>query len=473
LESAQAYLAACNDTDQTRAFHLRRQAAYQFCASGHVEKGLTTLREVLETAGLSLPSTPHWANLSLLWQRTRLRTRGLKFRERKVEDIRAEDLERIDLCWAATAGISLFDVVGGAYFQARHLEFALNAGEPFRLARALAWEACHRSAEGSRAGSTIEKYMVPARQLVERVGSQLALALLAMAEGVVAHNLGRWAAARQHLADAETLFRVRCTGVAWERDTTHAFLFWSLSNLGEYAAMEQLAARLLKEARDRGNLLAATNIATFAAPHARLVAGDAAGARQLIQEHLREWSRSGYHLQHVTALWSECRLDWYEDRLQTAWKRLEVQWSAITASKLFRIQVIRITMTQLRGAIALALARQTSGQEWLRWVTGAIRDLEQEAVPWARALAAGLRAGSAACQGKTSEVGSRLQQALQFYEEASMNTYAASTRWALGAVLGGDEGRDLQSKAVTWMRGQGIVEPEKIAALHVPGLAVN
>jgi hypothetical protein len=470
LESAQVYLAACQDADQTRAFQLRRQAAYQFCASGQVDQGLDTLREVLRTAGLNMPASPHWANLALLWYRTRLRARGLDFEERAVPNIPAEKLERIDLCWAATAGMSLFDIVSGAYFQARHLEFALNAGEPFRLARALAWEACHRSSEGSSAANESEKYLNLARKLAGRVVNPQAQALLAMAEGIVAHNLGQWASARPHLAEAETIFRTRCTGVTWERDTTHAFLFWTLSQLGEFAAMEQLASRLLKEARDRGNLFAATNIATFAAPQCRLVAGDTAEARQIIQEQMSEWSRSGFHLQHMTALWSECRLDWYDGHVPAAWQRLEERWAALSAAKLFRIQVIRVPLYQLRGALALAMCRKEGSLRLLPWAIRAERDLEQEDVPWASALAAGLRPGIAACQGKNDKVQELLEQALRRYEDVAMSTYAAAVRWMLGEMSDHEEAREQRRRAETWMSAQGIAEPERLAKIHVSGL---
>ncbi|HLW63788.1 MAG TPA: protein kinase [Gemmataceae bacterium] len=470
LESAQAYLAACQDADQTRIFQLRRQAAYQFCASGQVDLGLDTLREVLRTAGLTMPASPQWANLALLWYRTRLRARGLDVEERGVQSIPAEKLERIDLCWAATAGMSLFDIVSGAYFQARHLEFALNAGEPFRLARALAWEACHRSSEGSSAAVETEKYLGLARELAARVINPHAQALVAMAEGIVAHNLGRWPAARQWLAAAETLFRTRCTGVAWERDTTHAFLFWTLSQLGEFAAMEQLAARLLKEARDRGNLFAATNIATFAFPQCRLVAGDTAGAREVIHEQMSEWSRSGFHLQHMTALWSECRLDWYEGNVAAAWHRLEERWPALSAAKLFRVQVIRVPLHQLRGALALAMCRKEGSLRLLPWALRAERDLEQEDGPWASALAAGLRPGIAACQGKADDVKDLLRLALQRYEDVAMNTYAAAVRWTLGEMPIGDETRDQRQRAEAWMRAQGVADPTRLAKIHVPGV---
>jgi hypothetical protein len=470
MESAQAYLSACQDADQTRAFQLRRQAAYQFCASGQVDQGLDTLREVLRTAGLSMPASPQWANLALLWYRTRLRARGLNFQECSVQSIPADKLERIDLCWAATAGMSLFDIVSGAYFQARHLEFTLNAGEPFRLARALAWEACHCSSEGSSAASETEKYLSLARDLVARVVNPQAQALLAMAEGIVAHNLGQWPTARQHLADAETIFRTRCTGVAWERDTTHAFLFWTLSQLGEFAAMEQLTSRLLKEARDRGNLFAATNIATFAAPQCRLVAGDTAGARQVIREQMSEWSHSGFHLQHMTALWSECRLDWYDDNVPAAWQRLEERWAALSAAKLFRIQVIRVPLHQLRGALALAMCRKEGSLRLLPWAVRAERDLEQEDVPWASALAAGLRPGIAAFQGRNDEVKGLLEQALKRYEDVAMSTYAAGVRWMLGELPDNEEAGEQRRRAENWMRAQGIAEPARLAKIHVPGM---
>ena len=78
-----------------------RRAAMQFLISGHIDEGLAILQTVLATVGMTLPSTPLRSLASLLWRRTRLRLRGLGFRERDPSEIAAADLTRIDVCWSA------------------------------------------------------------------------------------------------------------------------------------------------------------------------------------------------------------------------------------------------------------------------------------------------------------------------------------------------------------------------------------
>lgn len=129
---------------------LKRQASTQLLISGHVDEGLALLRTILGPLGLSMPSTPRAAFLSLIRHRAMLRFRGLRFRPRDETQVSAEDLTRIDLCWSAVAGLSVIDPILGADFQTRGLLLALRAGEPVRVSRALAMEAAHRSTAGNR-----------------------------------------------------------------------------------------------------------------------------------------------------------------------------------------------------------------------------------------------------------------------------------------------------------------------------------
>ena len=97
---------------------------------------------------------PRSALGSLLLRRARIRLRGLRFVERDESQLSAEMLTRIDTCWSAAAGLSMVDTIRCADFQARHLLLALDAGEPYRIARALAMEGGLVSVSGGPAAET-------------------------------------------------------------------------------------------------------------------------------------------------------------------------------------------------------------------------------------------------------------------------------------------------------------------------------
>ena len=90
---------------------------------------------------MRLAPSPLVALASLVWRRARIRWRGLAFVARDPDHIPADRLLRIDTCWSVATGLALVDNVRAADFNTRHLLLALEAGEPYRMARALALEA--------------------------------------------------------------------------------------------------------------------------------------------------------------------------------------------------------------------------------------------------------------------------------------------------------------------------------------------
>ena len=93
-----------------------------------------------------MPRSPQAALLQLLWRRARLRWRGLRFVATPAERIDADTLLRIDTCWSVTTGLMAVDMITASDFSVHHLLMALDAGEPYRVARAMAMESAARGA---------------------------------------------------------------------------------------------------------------------------------------------------------------------------------------------------------------------------------------------------------------------------------------------------------------------------------------
>src|SRR5262249_33024925 len=155
--------------------------------------------------------------------------------------------------WSATAGLSMFDVVAGADFQTRNLLLALRAGEPYRVVRALAWQAAHTSNLGAAAWPRAARLLQAARAPAQRVRHPHALGITMLSAGVADFTRGHWATAAGQLEEAEKILREQCTGVAWELGTAHTFSLWSRFYLGDVAEMGRQSARLLKQAGERGD----------------------------------------------------------------------------------------------------------------------------------------------------------------------------------------------------------------------------
>src|SRR5262249_34202942 len=98
---------------------------------------------------MSMPRTLWQAILSWQWYCFRLLLRRLKYRQRDAAEVPERDRRRIDVTWTVSAGLSMIEPVNGLAFQARNFLLALRAGEPHRLARALAWEAALRTVNGA------------------------------------------------------------------------------------------------------------------------------------------------------------------------------------------------------------------------------------------------------------------------------------------------------------------------------------
>ncbi len=472
-EAAAAYLAAASSAGAADALDLRRRAAEQLLRSGHIDAGLEAVRSVLAAVGMKLPRSPRTALVSLLACRARVRLHGLGYVKREEAAVPADQLLRIDACWAVGAGLALVDNVRGSCFQARGLLYALAAGEPFRIARALAAEACFSSSAGGPSHRRTHRLLAASERLAHEVGHPYVLAWAASAAGVTAALEGRWPTALERCEVSEALFRDHCVGVAWELAIMRWFSLWSLAYRGDLAELARRVPLRIADAAGRGDLHAEIGHSTGLANLVWLASDDAEQARRRGDDAMARWSHKTFHVEHWWNLLGQTQVDLYRGDGAEAYARVTRGWPDLKRSLLLMVQLTRLEATHLRARAAIQAARAAGGDRD-RLLAAAQRDarrIAHEHMPWSTPLARLIEAGVAAARDDQARAHALLAGAVPGLEAAGMALYAVAARRCQGRLEGGDAGSVLVAEAEAWLRRQGVTEPARMVDMLVPGFA--
>ena len=484
VQAGEQYLEASTLADADEALMLQSKAGFNFCAAGDIDAGRAALGGVLDRLGTPLPRTRMWALVSLLWNRVRLWMRGINFRERSDAELSNEERMRLDVTWSVACGLTMIDTIRGADFQTRNLLLALKTGEPYRVTRALGWEATHAAMDGVSGRRRTQRYLTAADRIAERLNNPHAIGMAMMSRGVAAFFLGDLRESAEVCDRAATLFNERCTGVAWELDTSHAFAYWARFLAGRLREVQDRFPRLIAEAQQRGDRLAEANFTTYGGPFVFLAKDDADSAREALSRVMGEWSQQDFHVQHFTTLSAHAFVNLYRDEGLTAWEQLHCQWKPLASSFLLQVEIVRIYLLAQRANCALAAAEALSQPghaassvatydftvaQLEREASRTARRLERERPEYAKPLAQVVRAALAARAGRRDESIALLTQAVTRLDALEMKLVAAAARFQLGRLLGGTAGREHTQQAEQWMQEQGILRPDRIAAVFAEG----
>lgn len=472
-ESARAFEDAARGADPATAVRLEQRAAEQHLRGGDIATGLAVMRRVLAPFGLALPKTPRRALASLLLRRLQLRLRGLHHTERAAPEISADELSQIDACYSVAEGLATVDHVRGADFGTRSLLLALRTGEPYRIARSLGLEAGYAAARGEPGRARAEHLLAVAGDIARRIDHPHALGIVDGITGMLGFLTGNWRTAHEHCERARAIVRARCVGMTWEFDTIDFFLMWALLYQGELAELARRVQIQLRDAVERGDRYAATNLRTSFTPMIRLADDDPHEARRDGAEAAREWSADGFHLQHYNfEIFVDGQISVYLGEPAIAHRRITERWPVLRASLLTVIQHLRIEAIHVRARCALAAALDARGSERADWLSSARRDarrIAREVAPWARGWVELLRAGIAAVDGDRDRAVGRLREAVRHCEDSELQMFTAAAKRRLGELVQGDEGRALIASADSWLRGQGVRDPQRWSAMLAPG----
>jgi serine/threonine protein kinase/tetratricopeptide (TPR) repeat protein len=459
VEAAAAFLRAGEAVSGLELVELRRKAAQQLLGSGHVDEALDIYAQVLGALGAPVARTPRRALAGVILRRLQLSFRGLDSKTRAESEVPRAALARVDTFWTLGSGLSMIDTVRGADFHARHLLAALDAGEPYRVARAIGVEACFSAILGSKSAPRTAMLLSRARALVGHLDAPHAIGVCIVAEAYEAYHQGKFRRSLTLFEEAEHVFRDRCAGVAWELANVHVFTLSALAHVGAYRDISAKLPALLEEAEARGDRFAHVTL-RIGPPHVLWLAhDDPDGALRDVEDAMARWSKRGFHLQHYYATIARAEAQLYAGEAERALSALDEAWPALEASQLLRIQRLRIEAHALRGRAALA----TRTERGLALAARDARAIERERADWASGFAKLLRAGVAKHSGDAPGALTLLREASREFRAADMTMLAAATARRAGKILGGDEGRAMVAKANERLGAQEVVDPSRFA----------
>lgn len=465
-EAAAAFLDAASAAAGPAAVELRGRAAAQCLRAGHIDEGLKILDEVLPQIGLRRPATPRGALVALIWQRARLRLRGLGYRERAEADLPVATLSRIDTCTGASIGLGMVDAVRGAYFQTRGLIHALDAGEPYRVCRALATEVPYRAAGGASAHADTEKLLAMAAALAQRIGDPRARGFVKLASAIYGLLEGRFGDCQRDGEAAEPILRDECAGMTWELFNARYYpivaMFWT----GELREIGRRLPALRADADAHGDRFAGSVLRAGLVVIDAL-ARDEADRGEADAAWVGERLDASFQFQHYWGALNAAYVELYRGRPAAALAAFDACWEPARKAMVFRIQYLHVEALWMRARCVVATAAVAPPDErapLLRRAADDARRLAKLGAGWAQPMAAAIRAAIAHLGG--GDATALLAAADAGFTAHDQRLHAAACRRWLG-VLRGDAAMVAAADAA--FTAQAVVVPARLAAVFAPG----
>ncbi len=467
-ESGDAFLTAAKSAeDGSEKTDLLRLAATQLCIAGRVDEGRAIFRDAMRRAGLSLPNAGMGILPSLLFRRARVELSNLEAARDANGSGSSTQLSRIDMLWSASTSLSGVDHVGVASLQAKALLIALRAREPQRLARCLSWEAVLRASAGVTNERTVERLLTVADELANRIGEPHAQGMVGLARAWSAFLQGNFPKALQHAVPAVRVFRENCTGVAWELVMSETAISWSHVHIGDTEGARQSIREHYGDGVGRGNTVLITNFLSVVQPFVALVEDDADASAEYLREALAMWPHAGYHVQHVSLLWSWSRLHLYRGEAEASLARYEREWSPMRNALHLRGQLSRVTQLDSRGrsALTVAIGRSNASGDLVKRAKRDAEALRREQATFVRPYADRMFGLLARHEQNEVEAARLFKSAYAGFTRSGALLDAAVAQRCYGETIGGDEGQQHVAAANNAMHALGVKNTDAITRM--------
>jgi hypothetical protein len=258
---------------------------------------------------------------------------------------------------------------------------------------------------------------------------------------------------------------------AWELGTFNMALIWFLGWGGRIRELSAKVPEIMEEGRARGDVYAEVSVRCSGTAHlVELAADNPDRAIAEMARALKRWRKTFFDLPHFNGALARMECHLYAGRTQEARQLLLDDWPAIRRSLFTRkSQMQRTTLYYARGRTALAEWLRNKQDRQLRGEIGEYaKRLAKVHSPWGDALSRVLRAGALAGRERRADAVTLLAEAEQILREQNLKLLAATVARRRGELEGAGGAARIET-ADAFMRSEGVVRPDRMTAMYLPG----
>jgi tRNA A-37 threonylcarbamoyl transferase component Bud32 len=474
-KAAEAYLEASQRATPEARVQLLQLAASHFLRSGRFAEGEALVGRVLAALHVRVPTSPAGQIAAIAWERARIALLGHPTPAASGSVLDERLVRKAELYGVLALETQQYMPLRAALFEARALRLALVTGDPHLTARALCLSGALACLTGTaRAERETAGLLARAQGLADQLGSANLHVEVLSARALCAQLLGRPADVLEPAYAADRIYETRVSGGAlgdyYYMFAVHVARLGALQNLGRHARANEELRGYLERARSTDNRAAILHV-SLPRTTSEQVIDQCAHSRARLDAERTELPREGVGIIRVchtiAVMRAACATGdfaWalaHDDDWQ-AYLRAPIRRSAYLAA-LAHSTHARLLLNQ-----HVAAGRRQGAERLLR---ADLRHLAR--LPPMRICSAALlrlRARLSVLAGDSGAAIELLRQNAAANEAAGCLDEVERDRYALGFLLGGDEGAQLRAAADLSLRRLGVNQPLLDLGAYFPEL---
>jgi tetratricopeptide (TPR) repeat protein len=458
-------------SERDHGVFLRRRSAEQYLQSGQWTRAPRALDRVLEPLGIEMPQSTAEATYRIVVNRVRAEFR-LRFSSLATTNAPIAVADRAELLRTLTQVYSFSDYLTGMAFASQLLADALEVGDPRQIMLGLALESViWASTPGGLAKKQADRLLSRFTELLSHAGP-FERAGYHNCKGMISWYAGDFLEAVRCLDLSPAEFRTARRDVAFYLAVTQSFRFPALAHLGRISLLSSELEVQLLDAEARGDNYF---LAVAAQGHQTLawLAADRPDRALYWRDRVLSILPAGFTVSHQMCTVSKTLVHLYRGDGHEALAAVESAWPNLRKLQFLRMPYFGEDLRQLRArallSAASAAARRGRPEEHLvRRALEVADEIALDPAPHAVGHAALIRAGAAVLRGEHRRAQHLLADALDCFDLTNLRLYAETTRLALGNLS--SEGGDVRrTRALEWMKSEGISNPRALAETMAPG----